>query len=91
MVNNYWNRRCKTKGCFGIAKPLSYYCKECSIKLKEQRANLRDYYDEGDICPKCKKGILRISSFEDSDKLFVICEDCKYDATKDIKEIKNAS
>lgn len=31
----YWTRRCKTKGCFGLCRPLSDYCIECRIKRKE--------------------------------------------------------
>lgn len=31
----YWVRHCKTKGCFGLARPLSDYCIECRLKRKE--------------------------------------------------------
>jgi len=32
MVEQYWNRPCVTVGCFGIAKPLSTFCKRCHKK-----------------------------------------------------------
>lgn len=34
---NYWNRHCKTEGCFGVARPLSDYCNECCNKLKDKK------------------------------------------------------
>lgn len=33
MADNTWNRRCKTIGCFGIARGDSDYCNKC---LKER-------------------------------------------------------
>lgn len=32
--NKYWVRQCKTKGCCGLAKPLSDYCKQCHKKKR---------------------------------------------------------
>ena len=34
--DQYWNRHCKTKGCHGLAKPLSDYCKPCHKKRLEK-------------------------------------------------------
>ena len=33
----YWNRPCKTPGCFGLARPLSEYCVTCREKNKEKK------------------------------------------------------
>ncbi len=33
---NYWNRHCKTPGCFGLARPLSDYCNPCHNKRKKE-------------------------------------------------------
>jgi len=34
----YWNRKCKAKGCYGIARPLSDYCSKCYKKRKKENA-----------------------------------------------------
>lgn len=34
----YWNRRCKTLGCFGVARACSEYCIQCK-KKKEVKKN----------------------------------------------------
>jgi len=34
---NYWNRPCRTLGCYGIARPLSDYCCACHKKQKARK------------------------------------------------------
>ena len=45
------------------------------------------YYDEGDICPKCKKGMVIIVQCNDTGERDIKCQDCSYIATDDIKEV----
>lgn len=33
MEGNYWNRKCKTEGCNGLARYDSDYCSECIGKF----------------------------------------------------------
>lgn len=50
-----------------------------------------DYvYDEGDNCPKCKKGILAFNLCQLDGINYLKCQDCNYDATDDVyREVTN--
>lgn len=44
---NYWNRPCKTKGCFGIARPFSDYCQKCHKERQEIfKKNMKEIEEE---------------------------------------------
>lgn len=47
------------------------------------------YYEEGDKCPKCKKGSLAFNLCQLDGISYLKCQRCNYDATEDIwREIK---
>ena len=51
---------------------------------------MNNYYEEGDKCPKCKKGMLVTQPPHNEDGIcYLKCQDCNYDATDDLKELSN--
>ena len=47
-----------------------------------------NYYDDGDTCPKCKKGVLSSTINKETEYITCACLKCKYDATEDSKPTK---